>query len=221
MDIFQSPAPGSTPRTSIRRGPSRAVTDRSAAHAVLDEALVAHVAVAIAGQPYALPIAHARDGDRLLLHGSTGSRLFRALAAGAPACATVTVLDGLVLARSLFESSMNYRSVVVLGRCSALPHAEKREALIRLSDRLAPGRTSGARPPSPRELAATSVLALDLNECSVKARTGDPDDPDEDVDLPFWAGTVPIVRRWGVPVPAQNLRTAAPAPPVAGWPVRA
>ena len=208
--------PGATERTRLRRLPEKAATDTDALHAVLDAGLVAHVAVVSDGQPYVLPVGYARDGERVLLHGSTGSRLFRALAAGAPTCLTVTLLDGLVLARSAFESSMNYRSVMVLGSCTELHGADKDAALRRLSDHLLPDRWDDVRPPSRKELAKTTVLALPLDECSVKISTGGPDDAPEDLDRPTWAGHVPIREVFDAPVPAPD--NAMPVPPyLAGW----
>lgn len=186
--------------------------DRAVAYRVLDEALTAHVALVHDGQPYALPVAFARDKDRVLLHGSTGSRLFRSLGAGVPACVTVTVLDGLVLARSLFESSMNYRSVMALGQAFGVEGEEKIAALQCLSEHLLPGRWAEARRPSSKELAATCVVAIPLDECSVKVSAGGPDDPEEDLDWPVWAGVVPLEHRWGAPEPAHDLRQAHPLP---------
>lgn len=186
--------------------------DRAVAHEVLDAALVAHVALVHDGQPYVLPVAFARDGDRVLLHGSSGSRLFRALAAGVPACVTVTLLDGLVLARSLFESSMNYRSVMALGRAFEVEGDAKIAALRCVSEHLLPGRWSQARQPSSKELAATYVVAMALDECSVKVSTGGPVDPEEDLAWPVWAGVVPLEHRWGTPVPAHDLHQPYPLP---------
>ena len=205
-------AVGGTDRTRVRRLPDLAVHDRAALHAVLDAGRVAHLAIADGAQPYALPVAYARDGDRVLLHGSTGSRLFRHLAAGAPACLTVTLLDGLVLARSAFESSMNYRCAMVLGELTALQGDEKLAALERLSEHLLPGRWAVIRPPSAKELAATLVLALHLDECSVKISDGPPDDPEDDLDRPVWAGVVPIVESYGPPQPDPRLRVDQPPP---------
>ena len=170
-------------------------------HAILDAGLVAHVGVVDSnGQPYVVPVGYARDGERVLFHGSTASRLFLALAQGAPTCFTVTLLDGLVVARSLFESSMHYRGVMVLGHCEKLSGDEKVAALDVVSDHLMPGRRVDAREPSKKELAATNVLALSLEEASVKVSAGPPDDNEEDLDLPIWAGVVPLressVNRW-------------------------
>ncbi|MEU8260298.1 pyridoxamine 5'-phosphate oxidase family protein [Micromonospora sp. NPDC048999] len=203
---------GGTDRTRVRRLPDLAVHDRAALHAVLDAGRVAHLAIADGAQPYALPVAYARDGERVLVHGSTGSRLFRHLAAGAPACLTVTLLDGLVLARSAFESSMNYRCAMVLGMLTVLHRDEKLTALERLSEHLLPGRWAQIRPPSVKEMAATLVLALPLDECSVKISVGPPDDPDDDLDRPVWAGVVPIVETYGTPQPDPRLRHDLPPP---------
>jgi len=198
------PAPGSTERTRVRRIPDKAVHDRAVLHSVLDAGLVAHVAVVDDGQPYVVPVAYARDGDRVLFHGSTGSRLFRALADGAPTCLTVTLLDGLVLARSAFESSMHYRGAMALGTCTVLEGAEKDDALRLISDHLLPGRWDDIREPSRKELAATLVLALPLDEASVKISDGDPDDDPQDVDRPVWGGVVPIREVFGEPRPDER-----------------
>jgi nitroimidazol reductase NimA-like FMN-containing flavoprotein (pyridoxamine 5'-phosphate oxidase superfamily) len=205
-------------RTQIRRIPEKAATDTQALHAVLDAARVAHVAFVQDGSPVNIPVASARDGDRLLLHGNTGSRLFRTLAAGAEVCATVTLLDGMVLARSAFESSMHYRSAMVYGVPVELTGDEKPHALRAMSEAWMPGRWDTLRPPHPKELAQTMVLALALDEWSVKVSAGDPDDPVEDLDEPVWAGVLPIVSSYGEPVPAPDLR-GDPAVPayVGGW----
>jgi nitroimidazol reductase NimA-like FMN-containing flavoprotein (pyridoxamine 5'-phosphate oxidase superfamily) len=211
------PVPGSTERTRVRRLPDKAVPDRDALHAVLDAGLVAHVAVVDDQQPYVVPVAYARDGDRVLFHGSTGSRLFRSLADGAPTCFTVTLLDGLVLARSAFESSMHYRGAMVLGTCAVLEGEDKDRALRVISDHLLPGRWDDIREPSKKELAATLMLALPLDEASVKISAGDPDDDPQDVDRPVWGGVVPIREVFGEPRP--DDRGAAYDVPdyVKGW----
>jgi nitroimidazol reductase NimA-like FMN-containing flavoprotein (pyridoxamine 5'-phosphate oxidase superfamily) len=199
--------PGSTERTRVRRLPDHAVGDRSVLHRVLDAGLVGHLALADeTGQPYALPVAYARAEEAVLIHGSTASRLFRRCAAGSPVCFTVTLLDGLVLARSAFESSMNYRSVMVLGHCSVLHGRAKQIGLRRISEHLMPERWAEIREPSAQELRATAVLELPLDECSVKINDGGPDDSPEDVELPVWAGRVPLVRQWGDPEAAENLK---------------
>ncbi len=198
-------APGSTERTRVRRLPEKAVTDVAALHAVLDAGLVAHVSVVDGGMPFVLPVAYARRGDEVVFHGSTGSRLFRLLADGQPMCLTVTLLDGLVLARSAFESSMNYRSAMVLGTARRLRDDDELDALRVITEHLLPGRWAEARHPSRKERAATMALALDLTEASAKVSAGGPsDDPDDLLDpelMRLWAGRVPIVERFGDPIP--------------------
>jgi nitroimidazol reductase NimA-like FMN-containing flavoprotein (pyridoxamine 5'-phosphate oxidase superfamily) len=196
-----------TERTRIRRLPEKAVDDVAALHAILDAARVAHVAFTDeSGRPVNIPTGVARDGDRLLLHGSTGSRLFRRLAAGADACVTVTLLDAMVLARSAFESSKHYRSAMVFGTAAEVRADDKPAALRAMSEAWLPGRWDTLRPPTVKELAATTVLALPLDEWSVKVSDGDPEDPPEDLDEPVWAGVLPIVTTYGAPVPAPDLR---------------
>lgn len=205
-----------TDRTTIRRLPEKAVTELEGLHAVLDAARVGHVAFVHDGRPVNIPTACARDGDRLLLHGSTGSRMMRALAAGTDACVTITLLDGMVLARSAFESSMHYRSAVVFGTPTVV--ADKEAALRAMSEAWMPGRWDTLRAPRPKELAATLVLQLPLTEWSVKVSDGDPDDPPEDLDEPVWAGVLPIRTTYGTPVPAPDLRGDPPLPDyLEGW----
>jgi uncharacterized protein len=211
--------PGSTARTRVRRLPQKAVPDQQVLHAVLDAGLVAHVGlVAPDGQPFVVPVAYARQGDRVVFHGSTGSRLFASLAGGAPTCLSVTLLDGMVLARSTFESSMHYRSAMVLGHCTVLPAAEKTAALQAITEHLLPGRWAEARHPNRKELAATVVLGLGLQETSVKVSAGPPADLVEDLTLPVWAGTVPLTEQFGTPVSAPDLAFDVPVPDyVHGW----
>lgn len=216
-------------RTTVRRLPEKQVRDRTALDALLDAGLVAHVAVVDPGapgadgararpQPFVLPMAFVRDRDRLLLHGSTASRTFRLLATGAPTCVTVTVVDGVVVARSQFESSYRYRSAMVLGAFEALHGSEKERALATLAARLLPG-LEGARPPSAQELAATAVLALPLDEWSLKVADGHPDDVPTDVDRPVWAGVVPLRHGWGEPIDAPDLAAGLAAPAaLRAWP---
>ena len=217
------PGPGGTARTRVRRLPEKAVHDVAVRDAVLDAGLVAHAAVVDDdGQPYVVPVAYARYSDRLLLHGSTGSRLFRTLAAGAPTCVTVTLLDGLVLARSAFESSMRYRGVMVLGRCTALEDDEKPAALDVLTDHLLPGRRADVRPASRKELAATTVLALPLDEWSAKVSDGWPDDAEADLADErwgaVWAGVVPMTTAYGAPQADAATPPGTPVPDyVEGW----
>src|SRR6478672_7410397 len=191
-----------TERTTVRRLPEKAVMDRSVLDAILDEALVAHLGVTEGDQPFVLPMACARDVDSLLLHGSTGSRLMRTLASGAPVCVSVTHLDGLVYARSAFESSMRYRSATVLGSASEVGADDKLRALEVLTEHLLPGRWAELRAPRAKELAATSVLRVPLDEWSVKVGDGFPDDPDEDLDEPVWARVVPMRVAYDDPVDA-------------------
>ena len=207
-----SPGPPSA-RATVRRVPDRAAYDRAAAHAVLDEALVAHVGLATDDGPVVVPMLHARDGDRLLLHGSPASRLLRGGAKGTELCVTVTLIDGLVLARSAFHHSVNYRSVVVFGTASPVDDlAERRAALDVLVDHVVPGRTDDARPPDEKELRGTLVLALPLDECSVKIRTGDPVDEPDDMALPVWAGVIPVTTAFGTPEAAADLAGAPSVP---------
>ncbi len=189
-----------SPRATVRRVPQRADYDFEAIAAILDEAWVAHVGMAADGQPFVLPMACWREGDRLLLHGATSSRLMRHLASGAPMCVAVTLLDGLVLARSAFHHSMNYRSVVVLGRAEPLEGAAKAAALDAFVERVEPGRSGRVRRSSAQELKATMVLAVPLAEASAKVRTGGPKDDAEDLGRPVWAGVVPIREVRGEPV---------------------
>jgi nitroimidazol reductase NimA-like FMN-containing flavoprotein (pyridoxamine 5'-phosphate oxidase superfamily) len=208
---------GATDRTAFTRKPDRGSHDLAEARAVLAEALIGHIGTVDAtGAPIVLPVAVALDpdADRVLFHGSTGAGMFRRLAAGAPACLTVTHLDGLVIARSAFESSMNYRSVVVLGACEVLDGEAKDAALRVITDHLTPGRWEAARPLRSSEVAATLVLALPLVEFSVKSRDGGPHD-DEDAGWPIWAGHVPVTMVAGTPVPAAGSGSH-PAPQIPG-----
>lgn len=176
----------------VRREPKRGRYDRATIDAILDEALVCHLAFVADGQPYAIPTLHARVGDVLYVHGSAASRMLRTAAGGVRVCATVTLLDGLVLARSVFNHSINYRSVVVLGTPRVVEGDEKLEALHAFTEQIAPGRWEEARQPTAQELKATWILALPLDEASAKVRTGPPEDEPEDLDLPVWAGVVPV-----------------------------
>ena len=203
-----------TERTRVRRVPQNAVYDREVIDAILAEGLVCHVGFVDGTRPYVIPTVYARDGERLLLHGSTKSRMLMILAAGAPACVTITLLDGLVLARSLYHHSMNYRSVVVLGHGAEVTGADERmAALRRLSDHLVPGRWNDARYPNEQELAGTMVVALAIEEVSAKIRTGPPGEEEADYALPHWAGVIPMERRFGAPEPDPRLNgdVAVPA----------
>lgn len=204
----------SAPRTQITRLPEKASTDRAALDALLDSARVGHFAlVEPDGRPVVIPTAIVRDGDRVLAHGSTGSRWMRALADGAPTCLAVTALDGLVVARSAFESSLHYRSAVLFGACSTVPADERASALDLITEALLPGRTAEIRRPTGRELAATLVLALPIAEWSLKISAGWPDDPPDDVAGDAWAGVLPIVARYGAPLATPDLRAGISPPP--------
>lgn len=201
-------------RTRVRRLPERGRYDRGAIDAVLDAGLVAHLGFVADGQPFVIPTLHARVEDEVFVHGSAASRTLRTLAEGFPACLTVTLLDGIVLARSVFEHSTNYRSVVVLGRATpVVDRDEKLAALEAFTEKLLPGRWSEARSPTPKELKATSVLRLPLDEASAKIRDGGPEDGDTpDAELDVWAGHVPLVMTALEPVPDPTLRAGIPVP---------
>jgi len=182
-----------TERTRVRRLPNRASYDAATIHAILDEGLVCHLGFAHDGQAFVLPTTYARVEDALYVHGSAASRMFRGLRDGIPVCATVTLLDGLVLARSAFHHSMNYRSVVILGVAAEVTEpAERLRALEAIVEHVAPGRWAQVRPPNERELKATMVLRLPIAEASAKLRTGGPLDDAEDLGWPCWAGHVPL-----------------------------
>jgi nitroimidazol reductase NimA-like FMN-containing flavoprotein (pyridoxamine 5'-phosphate oxidase superfamily) len=201
----------------VRRLPARAAYDDETVHAILDAALVGHVGlVAADGRPVVIPMLYGREADVLYLHGSVASRLTRSLATGVDACLTVTLLDGLVLARSAFHHSMNYRSVVVLGRATAVDGDDKRHALRVITEHLAPGRWAEVREPDDVELRKTAVLRLPIEEASAKVRTGGPLDDEADLDLPVWAGVVPLESRFTAAIPSPDLAPGiAPTPAVA------
>lgn len=193
-------------RTSIRRMPARGSYDPETIYAILDEGLVAHLGVAIEGQPYVIPTVHARIGDTVYFHGSAGSRTLRVLSAGVPACLTVSLIDGLVLARSAVHHSANYRSAVVLGQARAVESPDERRIALRaFMDRLLPGRWDEVRAPSEKDLRVTSVLCMSLAESSAKVRTGPPLDDEEDYSLDVWAGVIPLGLRASSPVPDARL----------------
>lgn len=193
-------------RTTIRRLPSRGVYDRAQIHRIVDEALICHVGIIDDGRPYVIPTIHVRIDDTLYLHGSRASRLLSIAGSGAPVCVTITLLDGLVLARSAFHHSMNYRSVVVLGKGRIVEDAgEKRRALDALVEQVVPGRSAEARGASSSESAATQVVAIEIDEASAKVRTGPPTDEDADYALPVWAGVLPTPLTCGEPEPDPKL----------------
>jgi nitroimidazol reductase NimA-like FMN-containing flavoprotein (pyridoxamine 5'-phosphate oxidase superfamily) len=195
-------------RIRVRRNPKKGRYDRATVGAILDAGLVAHVAFVDRGEPVCIPMLYARLEDKLYVHGSRASRFFRALAAGGPACVTVTLVDGLVFARSAFEHTANYRSVVAFGRFAAVDDPDEQiAALEAFTEKLFPGRWSEIRAPSAKELKATTILTMEIEEASAKLRSGPPDDdasPDADRDV--WAGEVPIVTAFGPPVPSPGLR---------------
>ena len=188
-------------RSTVKRHPERAAYDAEAVHAVLDAAPMGHLGFVVDGQPFVIPMLYGRVDDAVYLHGSVASRLMRTLTGGIEVCLTVTLVDGLVLARSAFHHSMNYRSVVVFGRAVPVDGHEKLLGLKAISDQLRPGRWDEVRAPTDRELRQTSVLRLDVAEASAKARTGGPVDEPEDLDLDVWAGVIPCELTWGTPVP--------------------
>lgn len=196
-----------TLRTRARRMPARAAYDRQTIDAILDEALVAHLGFVHDGQPYVIPTLHARIGDLVYFHGSAASRTIRALSEGTPACLTVTLLDGLVLARSAFHHSMNYRSAVVFGKAEEVTdRQEKLRVLAALVEHVCHGRSADARGPNEMELKQTIVLRLPIREASAKVRTGPPGDDAEDYSLPVWAGVLPLALTPGAPVPDNAVK---------------
>ena len=202
-----------TERTQLRRLPKRGAHDSETVNAILDAAFLAHVAFNVEGQPFVIPTLFGRDGERLFLHGSAASRMLRHLETGVPACVNVTVVDGLVLARSAFHHSMNYRSVVAFGNARKIEdQAEKNRALFIVSEHLIRGRWQDVRQPSEQELKATSVLEFTIEEASAKIRTGPPIDDDEDYVLPMWAGVLPISLTTGPPIPDSRLDPQTPVP---------
>lgn len=205
-----------TSRSTPSRYRERARYERATVHCILDEALICHVGYLHDGRPVVLPTTHARVGEVLYLHGSTGSGPMLAAASpeGLPVCVTTTLVDGLVLARAALHHSMKYRSVVVHGSARLVrDRQEKLRALDALLDHVAAGRSADSRPPNARELAATAVLAVDLLEVSAKVRDGGPVDDPDDVALPLWAGVLPLTMTAGAPVPAEGLDPAIPLPP--------
>jgi nitroimidazol reductase NimA-like FMN-containing flavoprotein (pyridoxamine 5'-phosphate oxidase superfamily) len=190
-----------TERTKVRRLNKRAVYDKNLVHEILDEGFLCHLGFTVDGLPYVIPTLYAREGDTLYLHGSGASRTLKTLSEGVDVCATVTLVDGYVLARSAFHHSMNYRSVVVLGRARLVTEPEERmKALRTLTNHLVPERWEEVRGPNELELRQTMVLALPLDEVSAKVRVGPPVDDDEDYAIPVWAGVVPLVTQLGQPL---------------------
>ena len=200
-----------TERTRVRRIPNRGVYDRAQVYGILDEGTVCHIGFTFEGQPYVIPTGYARFGDEVFVHGSTASRMIRALGDGIDLCLTVTLVDGLVLSRSAFHHSMNYRSVVILGRARAVSDpVEKMMALRCFTNHIVPGRWEEVRQPSDQELKSVTVLALPLEEVSAKIRTGGPVEEPFDIDRPVWAGVIPLRTVAGDPIPAPDLVPSTP-----------
>jgi nitroimidazol reductase NimA-like FMN-containing flavoprotein (pyridoxamine 5'-phosphate oxidase superfamily) len=207
-----TPAP--SPRVKVRRNAKRGDYDRATIDAVLDEALICHLGFVHEDQPYVIPTLHARVGDEVLIHGSAASRALKTLTAGAPLCLTVTLVDGLVLARSAFHHSMNYRSVVLLGSATLVEDdAAKTAALEAFTEKLMPGRWEAVRRPTRQELKGTKVLRMPIDEASAKLRAGPPVDDDEDYALDTWAGVVPLRTVVGAPEPDPRLAAGVSVPP--------
>jgi uncharacterized protein len=203
-----------TARTHVKRLPDRGKYDRETVFAILDEGLVCHVGFAADGQPYVIPTLFARIDDHLYIHGSAASRMLRTLSGGVQMCVTVTLVDGLVLARAAFHHSMNYRSVVVLGRVTLVEsREEKLKALEAFTEKIVRGRWADVRQPNESELKQTTVLALPLEEVSAKVRTGGPKDDKEDYDLPIWAGVLPLPVVPRAPISDPQLRFSLDPPP--------
>jgi nitroimidazol reductase NimA-like FMN-containing flavoprotein (pyridoxamine 5'-phosphate oxidase superfamily) len=202
-----------TERTTLKRLPQRGTYDREIVNRILDEGFICHVGFVVDGRSFVIPTGYARVADRLILHGSQASRMLRTLGQGIDVCVTVTLVDGLVLARSAFHHSMNYRSVVVFGCAQVVEEREaKLAALLALSEHMIPGRWAEVREPSERELQQTTVLSLPITEASTKVRTGPPLDDEEDYDLPIWAGVIPLRMIAETPIddPALRIEIAAP-----------
>ncbi|GAA1926363.1 pyridoxamine 5'-phosphate oxidase family protein [Streptantibioticus ferralitis] len=208
-----------TERTVPTRIPNRGSWDRETVHSILDEGYVCHLGFVRDGAPVVLPTLYARVGDRVYAHGSTGSPALRGARqdSGLPVCLTVTHVDGLVLARSAFHHSINYRSVVVHGTAYQVTDpAERSEALDALVEHIVPGRADDSRRANAKELAATAVIRLDLAEASAKIRTGGPSDDPEDLELPYWSGVLPVIHGYGAPIPADDLNPSIAVPAYLG-----
>jgi len=209
MTLYYNKAPSA--RTRVRRHHERGSYERETIEAILDEGLVGHLAFAVDGQPYAIPMLYARNGHELYLHGSPASRLLRGAIDGVPLCLTVTLTDGLVLVRSAFRHSVNYRSVVALGAGRAITdREEKLEAMRMLVDQIVPGRSQDARGPNDVELKATTMVAMTITEASAKVRSGPPIDGEEDLGIPAWAGVLPLALAPGVAIPDEFCAAGIP-----------
>ncbi len=202
-----------TPRTTLKRLPDRGEFDRQAVYRILDEAFVCHVGFAVDGQPFVIPTSFGRIGDKLYIHGSAASRMMRNLSGAIPVCVTVTLIDGLVLARSAFHHSVNYRSVVMLGQAALVTEPEEKFAALKaITEHVVPGRWPDVREPNAQELKGTTVLALPLAEVSAKVRTGPPKDDEEDLAIPAWSGVLPLRMEIGAPI-RDDFTPAETAPP--------
>ena len=215
MSVSSSPASAPSPRTSVRVA-DRGVYDRAAIDAILDEALICHVGFVADGQPFVMPTIHARIDDRLYVHGAAATRMLRVMRSGAPVCVTATLLDGLVMARSAFHHSMNYRSAVVLGTAVEVTDAEEKLTVFRaIVEHVAPGRWADCRRPSSKEFARTRVLSLPISEASAKVRSGPPVDDEDDYALGVWAGEIPLRLTALPPIDDPALPSGIPPPPYA------
>jgi uncharacterized protein len=194
-----------TERSQLRRLPNRGSHEAETIHRILDAGFLAHVGFSVDGQPFVIPTLYGREGDHLFLHGSAASRMLKTLEKGVPACVTVTLVDGLVLARSAFHHSINYRSVVAYGTCRSVAEDDKVHALNTVSEHLIRGRWNDVRPPTEKELRATAVLQFEIDEASAKVRTGPPVDDEEDYALPVWAGVLPVRLAPEAPVPDPRM----------------
>ena len=211
-----------TERTTVKRLAKRGVYDREVVYSILDEALICHAGFVVDGSPVVIPTIHWRQDDTLYFHGSAASRMLRSLREGVEACVTVTILDGLVIARSAFHHSMNYRSAVIFGTAREVTdREEKLAALDALVEHVLAGRSPEVRPPNEKELRQTMVLALPIDEASAKVRTGGPIDDDEDYELPIWAGVVPVTLAYGAPVDDGRVGVGVDVPESVGAAVKA
>lgn len=202
-----------TERTTLKRLPQRGNYDRELINQILDEGFICHVGFVVDDEPFVIPTGYARVGDKLFIHGSQASRMLRTLEKGIDVCATVTLIDGLVLARSAFHHSMNYRSVVIFGRATIVDEREEKiAALFALSEHMIPGRWADVRDPNERELQLTTVLSLPLTEASAKVRTGPPLDDKEDYEMDVWAGVIPLRLQAGTPIVDPRLKAEIAAP---------
>ena len=202
-----------TARNKVKRHPERGSYDPALIYPIVDEAMICHVGFVLDEQPYVIPTLHARQGDAILLHGARGSRLLRHVEAGGPICITITLLDGIVLARSVFSHSINYRSAVLFGRGRVIEDDDARmQALEAFTERLIPGRWQDVRPPSAVEMKQTTIVAVPIESASAKIRTGPPKDNQDDRDLPVWAGVLPLHQVCGAPIADPQLSAGAEVP---------